>query len=434
MIKGGPKIINDGLVLCLDAHDAKSYAGEPTTNLSPNSDYSGASLDTINSGSNGGWGTTFDRWISEIEGPGGKTVKAFYLKLTGSTGSAPHAEGGAYEVSGIDSQYASLTSGNSYRVSAWAKVVRADGSSTSHSNANVLYLTGTASLGSSTMTVGTEWTKISASFSISSTGNYRLRHYFYSVSVGDILVITEPQIELKSYNTPYVLSSRSATNGWVDRTTNNNDGTLTNMIGTGASHYRDGQVIMPVANSYLDFDATDDRVAIGSIGSMTAFTVELWINPDAVQDYQNPIDCNYSYNGTTGNIGPRLELRTGASPNWIISGDTGNNNNYYYIVARSGAPSAGTWYHAALTYDGSGNASGLKSYWDGSLVTSGATNVNTPSAVWVNTMNNVQLGLGFHLGSSRHFNGQISTTKIYNKALTAAQILSNYNATKGRFL
>ena len=33
MIKGGPKIVNDGLVLCLDAHDAKSYAGEPVTNL-----------------------------------------------------------------------------------------------------------------------------------------------------------------------------------------------------------------------------------------------------------------------------------------------------------------------------------------------------------------------------------------------------------------
>ena len=36
MIKGGPKIINDGLVLCLDAHDAKSYAGEPTNNIQPN--------------------------------------------------------------------------------------------------------------------------------------------------------------------------------------------------------------------------------------------------------------------------------------------------------------------------------------------------------------------------------------------------------------
>ena len=36
MIKGGPKVINDGLVLCLDAHDAKSYAGEPITNMAYN--------------------------------------------------------------------------------------------------------------------------------------------------------------------------------------------------------------------------------------------------------------------------------------------------------------------------------------------------------------------------------------------------------------
>ena len=29
----GGKIVTDGLVLCLDAHDAKSYAGEPANNL-----------------------------------------------------------------------------------------------------------------------------------------------------------------------------------------------------------------------------------------------------------------------------------------------------------------------------------------------------------------------------------------------------------------
>ena len=30
---GGPRITTDNLVLCLDAHDAKSYPGEPITNL-----------------------------------------------------------------------------------------------------------------------------------------------------------------------------------------------------------------------------------------------------------------------------------------------------------------------------------------------------------------------------------------------------------------
>ena len=32
----GGKIVTDGLVLCLDAHDAKSYAGEPITNMAYN--------------------------------------------------------------------------------------------------------------------------------------------------------------------------------------------------------------------------------------------------------------------------------------------------------------------------------------------------------------------------------------------------------------
>ena len=212
-------------------------------------------------------------------------------------------------------------------------------------------------------------------------------------------------------------------------------GRFVNGATTGKTHYRDGQVISPVESAYIDFDGTNDYVQCRSIqlSSITAFTVELWINPDVVQDYQNPIDCNYSYNGTTGNIGPRLELRTGTSPNWIISGDTGNNNNYHYLNARSSAPSAGSWGQAVLTYDGSGNTSGLKSYWDGSLVTTGAGTVNSPSAVFVNAMNSVELGHGFHLGSNRHFNGKISSTKIYKKALTASEIKSNFDAHRSRF-
>ena len=418
MIKGGPRIITDGLVLCLDAHDAKSYAGEPTTNVLqyPESINTGPTKES--------WSGTITE--NAVTAPDG-TVTATKIEAT---------SGYVYERLYINTSYngVSFGVGDTITYSVWIKML--DGTQTTSNGPYIWnYNSPTYGIVARDLSgLGPDWKLYKMTYTIQShQTNFSISYSASNGGVTGTYAIWHPQLEVKSYNTSYVETSRSATNGWVDRSGNSNSGTLTNMIGTGASHYRDGQVIMPVANSYLDFDASDDRVAIGSIGSMTAFTVELWINPDAVQDYQNPIDCNYSYNGTTGNIGPRLELRTGASPNWIISGDTGNNNNYYYIVARSGAPSAGTWYHAALTYDGSGNASGVKSYWNGSLVTSGATNVNTPSAVWVNTMNNVQLGLGFHLGSSRHFNGQISTTKIYNKALTAAEVLSNYNATKGRF-
>ena len=424
MIKGGPKIINDGLVLCLDAHDAKSYAGEPVTNLASDSFYT-----WVNSGA---WTqNTYTTHESSPVGfpPGLKGVSGVQV-LEGicTTAGSIHFGTGHVNPASASTQYTySVWFYQKGRAGIGGPYARAN---VSNSNLGTMKYNGTT--GSSNWPVN-KWIKLEITFTTQGSDTQTYISNYIGSQVGDTMYFCAAQSEQKSYYSPYADSSRSATDGWKDRTTNNNHGTLTNMVGTGAGHYRDGQVIMPVDKSYLDFDASDDRVAIGSIGSMTEFTVELWINPDVVQDYQNPIDCNYSYNGTTGNIGPRLEFRTGANPNWIISGDTGNNNNYYNIVARSGAPSAGTWYHAALTYDGSGNASGLKSYWNGSLVTSGATNVNSPSAVWVNTMNNVQLGLGFHLGSSRHFNGKISTTKIYNRTLAASEVLSNYNATKQRF-
>ncbi len=424
MIKGGPKVVTDGLVLCLDAHDAKSYAGEPVTNLASDSFYT-----WVNSGA---WtSNTYTTHESSPVGfpPGLKGVSGVQV-LEGicTTAGSIHFGTGHVNPASASTQYTySVWFYQKNKAGIGAPYARAN---VSNSNLGTMKYNGTT--GSSNWPVN-KWIKLEITFTTQGSDTQTYISNYFGSQVGDTMYFCAAQSEQKSYYSPFADSSRSATDGWKDRTTNNNHGTLTNMVGTGAGHYRDGQVIMPVDKSYLDFDASDDRVAIGSIGSMTEFTVELWINPDAVQDHQNPIDCNYSYNGTTGNIGPRLELRTGTSPNWIISGDTGNNNNYHYLNARSSAPSAGSWYQAVLTYNGSGNTSGLKSYWDGSLVTTGAATVNSPSAVWVNTMNNVQLGLGFHLGSNRHFNGQISITRIYNKALTAAQILSNYNATKERF-
>jgi hypothetical protein len=50
------------------------------------------------------------------------------------------------------------------------------------------------------------------------------------------------------------------------------------------------------------------------------------------------------------------------------------------------------------------------------------------------TGSGLALALGRFIGSvGREFNGKISTTRIYNRALTAQEVLQNYNATKSRF-
>ena len=66
----------------------------------------------------------------------------------------------------------------------------------------------------------------------------------------------------------------------------------------------------------------------------------------------------------------------------------------------------------------------LDIYINGVLGQSIATDVS----VTTNTVN-----LGRYQGFGRQLNGNISTTQIYNRALTAAEISQNYNALRNRF-
>ena len=141
--------------------------------------------------------------------------------------------------------------------------------------------------------LGPDWKLYKMTYTIQShQTNFSISYSASNGGVTGTYAIWHPQLEVKSYNTPYIETSRSATNGWVDRSGNSNSGTLTNMIGTEVTHYRDGQVIMPVANSYLDFDGTNDIVTISSPSFTTINThsVCAWVNTDDVTGWRTIID------------------------------------------------------------------------------------------------------------------------------------------------
>jgi hypothetical protein len=50
----------------------------------------------------------------------------------------------------------------------------------------------------------------------------------------------------------------------------------------------------------------------------------------------------------------------------------------------------------------------------------------------INTSNST-IYIGYSGYASEYFNGRIAICQLYNKALTATEILQNYNAQKGRF-
>jgi hypothetical protein len=206
---------------------------------------------------------------------------------------------------------------------------------------------------------------------------------------------------------------------WVDLSGNNYNGTLTN-----------GPTFNGANGGSIVFDSTDDFVNVGNIGTITSFTVLVWCYPTSVINFRNVLDCNFNYNATTGNIGPRLEMNSSAQLTWIYSNTTNDNNSFYSHTVLNTGFNANNWYCIGITYNSSSNTS--TTYYNGLSTAFSRTSNGTPTG-FVGTMNNVILGKGFFLDATRLYAGRIASTIMYNRELTATEVLQNYNATKTRF-
>ena len=201
---------------------------------------------------------------------------------------------------------------------------------------------------------------------------------------------------------------------WTDFSNNGNSGTLTN-----------GPTYNSANGGSFVFDGGNDYVDIGSLGSQfTNFTVEIWFKSDSVANYRNPIDCNWliEFPGSYSNIGPRLEQNSSGTLGWIV----GSGSNVYtgINVVPSGLD-VSKYHYAAITKSSS---TLFTSYYNGNAVTT--TNFSN----WTGSMLSVSVGRGFSASGERWFIGKIPSVKIYNRALSAAEIQQNYNATKSRYI
>lgn len=257
------------------------------------------------------------------------------------------------------------------------------------------------------------WTRVSYTVT-NNTSNYGSIANAYGTN--GTIYVTAVQYEKGSTATPFMGgagASRSTSQAIRDL--------------TGKNTITATSLTYDTADSF-SFDGSTNYITAGALsGSFSQFTVSVWFYSTSVSNYRNPIDCNFNYNGITGNIGPRLEQNSSGNLNWVVSGNTGNNGVADNFTVQSSGLQANTWYNAVITWtSGSGNT-----YLNGVPVT---VNSSTPSG-FVNVFNNVVIGKGFHLdsASSRSFTGKIPAVQIYNRVLSAIEIQQNFNALKGRY-
>lgn len=198
---------------------------------------------------------------------------------------------------------------------------------------------------------------------------------------------------------------------WRDLSGNGYNGTLTN-----------GPTFSSINGGVIVFDGVDDYVNGGNLGSFySQGTISYWMYSTAVENYRNPFSTNY--NGV--NVGIRFEQYTTASPYGGFSVVIGNDAGTYagYSYSPNDILTVNSWYNVVLIWNTvTNNAIG---YLNGNL------KFNTSHTYWATTLPAIAIGNGF--SSARYFKGNISSVGIYNRALTAAEVLQNYNVTKTRF-
>ena len=186
---------------------------------------------------------------------------------------------------------------------------------------------------------------------------------------------------------------------WTDLAGSNN-GTLTN----GPVHN---------ANGYFTLDGTNDFSTHGNDSSVQFtdnFSADIWVRPHTIDQ-----DVTVFSRDDASNRQWWIFLQNNESIWWS------------FVVGNAQSPTglytANNWFHICGTYDGS----------TGINYVNGTARTNTGGLSGNISSGNAALNIGNRDNDDRHFDGDIACARLYNRALSAGEVLQNYNAQKQRF-
>jgi hypothetical protein len=200
---------------------------------------------------------------------------------------------------------------------------------------------------------------------------------------------------------------------WFDKSGRGNNGTLINgpTFNTGSL----GSVV---------FDGADDYVGLGNILNFersNVFSINVWVKFDVNTSTQVLVSkwLTSGYEIFTLNPG---------KVGWTLA-NTGGGLNQIRVDSPDNTFLPGEILNICTTYNGSSNSSGLSIYKNGGLLNTTSIYNNLTNSI----LNEIEFRIGILGNSLLPTDGNVYITQIYNRALSAQEILQNYNATKGRF-
>ena len=353
------------------------------------------------------WGVAQSKTLVTLPGPDGKDTNAMlYHNFTGGF------HGPTDWGTGVPA--AIVTAGNKITLQAWVKA--ADAASVGKTVTPYIYVYvngGGAQATSTNFTLTADWQLVKTTITISADGyNNNGFIYFFTSGGSNIKMYFTKTAVLSGIDHAVQWlpggTTRSATQGLIDLTGNSTID-LTNVSFD--------------SNAQMTFDGTNDEISISDVGANLqnfGITFEMVWKQGSIHtsstfgEIISPLQLGIIDLG----VGPTLyfQLRSStvalrwqrAANDSVISPTTSQETGVYNLFT------------GVLT------STGVSLYKNGELV--GTTSHSKTFQTWYN--NTVEIGTNAY---NTAFDGDIPLTKIYNRALTASEVASNYKAIKGRF-
>ena len=198
---------------------------------------------------------------------------------------------------------------------------------------------------------------------------------------------------------------------WNDLSGKANNGTLIN-----------GPVFNSGNVGNINFDGTNDYITLATATSNAIYTVNFWYQMGAN-------DGTYAY-FTSDESSPSKGFAISEGGTAGVTGGALVYGNFYYYAQPTATKltqttilTASVWNNISAEFDTSSN--NIKVYINAVLdINQSLSNMQTDVSE-----------IGRHKSTTTHYiNGNMASYNIYNRALTAAEVLQNYNATKTRFI
>ena len=228
------------------------------------------------------------------------------------------------------------------------------------------------------------------------------------ITTGRAITYKSPQ-ELNLLSNVY-----SGSGDWLDQSGKGNDGAI-----SGATHNTAG---------YWEFDGVDDNITIPYTPNLaftdTIMSCEAWVYIDTLVNGGKEFSIvNKRGNNSTQNSNRPYVFGVNGDGRirWILDDAT------TVCDTATGLIQTGQWYHIAATHDGTD----AKVYVNGVLNTtqsSGTSSLDDTGEI------PTRIGYRYRNSDVNYSDGRLAELRIYPKALTAAEVFQNYNATKSKYI